>query len=163
MGARKAGVNAITVHPMSSRKRATSGSNPSFTPRIAPSMATEGKGAPARSENDGAPDLDRERRGCARHEALEAGACGRRRRVSAPFDGAEGERSTTEDGRDQFTVRPTSESSKVSLSMAVSGSFVFAKFGGVVIIAIVLAILAVGTPIALLGLRGRKRKLAKGK
>jgi hypothetical protein len=72
--------------------------------------------------------------------------------VSAP--GAESSTGTSEDGRDQFTVKPTGESSKATVSMAVTPTFIFAKFLPLVILVVVVLLLLVGTPIALV-VRGR--------
>lgn len=62
-----------------------------------------------------------------------------------------------EDGRDQFTVSPEGESTKVTASMAITPAFIFAKFLIVILLAVVLLILIVGTPIALV-VRSRRRK-----
>lgn len=64
---------------------------------------------------------------------------------------------TSDDGRDQFTVSPQGESSEATVQMAVTPSFVFAKFTGLVIGLVVLVLLIVGTPIALVAMRRGKK------
>ncbi len=63
----------------------------------------------------------------------------------------------TEGGRDWFSVSPTGDSAHAQVAMAVTPAFVFAKFLPVVIIAILVIILIIGTPIALV-VRRRKGK-----
>lgn len=72
--------------------------------------------------------------------------------------GATYETGKSDDGRDQFVVHPTSESAAMTVSMAVTPGFVMIKFWPVVLIAVVLLLLIVGTPIALV-----MRKRAKGR
>lgn len=67
------------------------------------------------------------------------------------------------DGRDQFTVTPTSNSqpAQMTVNMAVTPTFVMAKFWPVVLIAVILVVLIVGTPIALV-VRSKGKKKAAG-
>lgn len=63
-----------------------------------------------------------------------------------------------EDGRDQFTVTPSGESSQVTVSMAVTPTFVLAKFWPLVLLAVLLLVLVIGTPVALVVMKRRKGK-----
>lgn len=75
-----------------------------------------------------------------------------------------GEISQSPDGRDQLTLRPESDSQAVTLSMAVTPGFVFAKFWPLVLLAVVLLVLVIGTPVALVvRSRGKKKKAAAAK
>jgi len=71
--------------------------------------------------------------------------------------GGEAQAGEAEDGRSQFTVTPTEESADVEVTMAVTPTFVLAKFWPVVLGAVVLLVLVVGTPIAILVLRRRHK------
>lgn len=60
------------------------------------------------------------------------------------------------DGRDQFTVRPTSDAADITATMAVTPTFVLVKFWPIVLLAVMVLVLIVGTPIALVRMRKRK-------
>lgn len=64
------------------------------------------------------------------------------------------------DGRDQFTVRPSGESTMLTVSLAVTPAFVLAKFWPVVLLAVILLVLIIGTPVALV-MRKRRKGAAK--
>lgn len=68
------------------------------------------------------------------------------------------EQSTAPDGRDQFTVTPSGESSQVVVSMAVTPAFVMAKFWPLVLGAFILLVLIIGTPVALVVMKRKKGK-----
>lgn len=72
------------------------------------------------------------------------------------------EQGKSPDGRDMFTVRPGDEPSQVSVAMAVTPGFVAAKFWPVVLLAVVLLVLIIGTPVALVVMKRRKGKTASG-
>ena len=72
-------------------------------------------------------------------------------------DGGEKSIGTAPDGRDQFQVTPTGSSAEARLAMAITPTFVIAKFWPVLLIAIVLLVLVIGTPIALVGARRRRK------
>ncbi|HWH09240.1 MAG TPA: hypothetical protein VNX21_08570, partial [Candidatus Thermoplasmatota archaeon] len=74
------------------------------------------------------------------------------------LEATNGEATTGEwtDGRQAFTVRPTDDQAETRVTMAVTPSFVLFKFWPLVLGAVVLLVLAVGTPIALVVLRRRK-------
>lgn len=74
--------------------------------------------------------------------------------------GGAGEKGTAPDGREQFTVTPSSDTAHVNVAMAVTPSFVVAKFWPVLLLAVVLLVLIVGTPIALV-VRSRRKKASK--
>lgn len=69
---------------------------------------------------------------------------------------AEQSTSTRPDGRESFTVTPHGGSTVATISMAVTGTFVVAKFWPVLLGALVLLVLVVGTPIALVVVRRRR-------
>lgn len=77
--------------------------------------------------------------------------------------GAQTQTGKAPDGRQQFTVRPTSENAQVTVAMSVTPTFVLAKFWPIVLLAVILLVLIIGTPIALVvRSRGRKKRaLAK--
>ncbi|HVM45031.1 MAG TPA: hypothetical protein VM582_03760 [Candidatus Thermoplasmatota archaeon] len=60
------------------------------------------------------------------------------------------------DGRDQFTATPREGSTDVTVSMAVTPTFVLLKFWPLVLLAVLLLVLVVGSPIALVVLKRRK-------
>lgn len=66
------------------------------------------------------------------------------------------ETATEPDGRESFTVTPTDETAQASVSMAVTPSFVIAKFWPVLLLAVLVIFLLVGTPIAFVIMRRRK-------
>jgi hypothetical protein len=70
--------------------------------------------------------------------------------------GGDFERGEAPDGRDQFTVRPTSDAAEITATMAVTPTFVLVKFWPIVLLAVILLVLIVGTPIALVRMRKRK-------
>lgn len=74
------------------------------------------------------------------------------------LDATNGEAKQTEwsDGRQAFTVRPTEAQAETSVTMSVTPTFVLFKFWPLVLGAVVVLVLAVGTPIALVVLRRRK-------
>lgn len=76
--------------------------------------------------------------------------------------GATSETGKSADGRDQFTVTPEGANSQVTVSMAVTPTFVLLKFWPLVLLAVILVVLIVGTPVALIARsRGKKNKAAK--
>lgn len=78
--------------------------------------------------------------------------------------GGTSETSKAPDGRDQFTVTPESGDAQVTVSMAVTPTFVLAKFWPIVLLAVILVVLIVGTPIALIvRSRGKKKRVAAAK
>jgi hypothetical protein len=72
-------------------------------------------------------------------------------------EGGEKETGTSEDGRDQFTVRPEGESAKATVSMAVTPSFVVAKFWPLLLVVAMVLILLIGSPIAFVVMRRRRK------
>lgn len=66
------------------------------------------------------------------------------------------ERGTSEDGRDQFTV--SGSGAPVTVSLAVTPGFVLAKFWPLVLLAVLVLVLIVGTPIALVRMKKNKAK-----
>lgn len=78
-------------------------------------------------------------------------------------DGGTQETGESEDGRDQFTVRPTGESAKATVSMAVTPSFVVAKFWPLLLLVAMILILLIGSPIAFVVMRRRKKAAAPKK
>ena len=76
-------------------------------------------------------------------------------------EGGSKETGESADGRDQFTVRPQSESAKATVSMAVTPGFVVAKFWPLLLVVAMVLILLVGSPIAFVVMRRRKGKGAK--
>lgn len=73
--------------------------------------------------------------------------------------GGEKEVGESEDGRSQFTVRPSEDQARATVSMAVTPSFVVMKFWPILLLAVMVIVLLVGTPVALV-VRGRKKKNA---
>lgn len=71
--------------------------------------------------------------------------------------GGQFETGTAPDGREQFTVRPTSDEAEITATMAVTPTFVLLKFWPLVLLAVILLVLIVGTPIAIVRLKKRKR------
>lgn len=71
--------------------------------------------------------------------------------------GGEYQASKAADGRDQFVVTPTDERADVTATMSVTPTFVMAKFWPVVLLAVLLLVLIVGTPVALVMRRKRKQ------
>lgn len=61
------------------------------------------------------------------------------------------------DGRDEMRVTPTSGSAEATMEIAVTPTFVFLQFWPLVLGAVFLLVLAVGTPVAIVVLRRRKR------
>lgn len=76
------------------------------------------------------------------------------------IQGGEGQTGTSADGRDQFQVTPGEEGSHVTVAMAVTPSFVFAKFLPLVLLALLIVLLIIGTPIAIVVVRRRRKKQA---
>lgn len=76
-------------------------------------------------------------------------------------EGGDKETGESADGRDQFTVRPQSESAKATVSMAVTPSFVIAKFWPLLLLVAMVLILLIGSPIAFVVMRRRKGKAGK--
>ncbi|MFA5860327.1 MAG: hypothetical protein WDA16_01395 [Candidatus Thermoplasmatota archaeon] len=76
--------------------------------------------------------------------------------VDAP--GATTKTGTASDGRDQFTVTPQSGTTTASVAIALTPTFVFLKFWPLVIFAVVLLVLVIGTPIAIVVVRRGKNK-----
>lgn len=72
-------------------------------------------------------------------------------------EGGDGVAGESNDGREQFTITPNGQQAHTTMSIAVTPTFVLVKFWPVVLLAVVLLFLLVGTPIALLVLRRRKR------
>lgn len=72
--------------------------------------------------------------------------------------GGAGQTGKSADGRDQFTVTPSDGSAHASVAMAVTPSFVVAKFWPVLLVALVVLVLVIGTPIALVATRRRRNK-----
>lgn len=74
-----------------------------------------------------------------------------------------GEGSTgSEDGRDSFEVTPDQgKTAKATVAMAVTPSFVIAKFWPVLLLAVLVIFLLVGSPIAFVVLRRRRKKAQK--
>lgn len=68
----------------------------------------------------------------------------------------EAETSTWSDGRQAFTVRPAEGQAETAVVLSVTPTFVLFKFWPLVLGAVVVLVLAVGTPIALVVLRRRK-------
>lgn len=75
-------------------------------------------------------------------------------------EGGESKVGEADDGRSQFTVTPSREEAKATVSMAVTPTFVVIKFWPVLLLALMVLVLLVGTPVALV-MRGRKKKGAK--
>lgn len=73
-------------------------------------------------------------------------------------DGGTVEQGKAEDGRDQVVVRPTGDSATATMSMAVTPTFVLLKFWPLVLLAVLVLVLLVGTPIALVAMRRKRRK-----
>lgn len=75
------------------------------------------------------------------------------------FSATGGQGSTgTENGRDYFTVAPESgQDAQASMSIGITPGFVIAKFWPVLLLAVLIIFLLVGTPIALVVLRRRKK------
>ncbi|HVL49607.1 MAG TPA: hypothetical protein VM889_13715 [Candidatus Thermoplasmatota archaeon] len=67
---------------------------------------------------------------------------------------------TKVDGRDAFRVKPSGDSAKTTVSMAVTPSFVVVKFWYVVLAIVLLLALVFGTPLAL-AIRNSRRKKAQ--
>jgi hypothetical protein len=82
--------------------------------------------------------------------------------LSAP--GATTTTGTSSDGRDQFTVTPGSGgATTASVGIAVTPTFVFLKFWPLVLAAVLLLVLIIGTPIAIVVVRRGRRNKAAGK
>lgn len=76
--------------------------------------------------------------------------------VDAP--GATTTTGTASDGRDEFSATPNTDSTTASVAIALTPTFVFLKFWPLVIFAVVLLVLIIGTPIALVVARRGKNK-----
>lgn len=70
--------------------------------------------------------------------------------------GGEFEVKKSDDGRDAFSVKPTDSTAQATVQMAVTPTFVVLKFWPIVLFAVLLVVLIVGTPVALL-MRRRKK------
>lgn len=75
--------------------------------------------------------------------------------------GAQSEQGKSPDGRDQFTVTPSEDRADVVVSMAVTPTFVLLKFWPLVLLAVLLLVLVIGTPIALVMAKRRRGKAKK--
>lgn len=73
-------------------------------------------------------------------------------------DGGVGSLGESSDGREQFTVTPNESKAHTTMSIAVTPTFVLAKFWPVVLLAVILLVLIVGTPIAIFTLRRKRAK-----
>lgn len=71
--------------------------------------------------------------------------------------GGEAKQTTWTDGRDAFTVTPSSSTATATVGMSVTPTFVMIKFWPIVLGAVVLLVLVIGTPIAIVVLRRRKK------
>ena len=78
-------------------------------------------------------------------------------------EGGSKETGESADGRDQFTVRPSDDEATATVSMAVTPSFVFAKFWPILLLVAMVLILLVGSPIAFVVMRRNKKKAKAGK
>lgn len=83
--------------------------------------------------------------------------------TSVTGSGADIEKGESADGREQFTVRPEGESATITASVAVTPTFVLLKFWPLVLLAVLLLVLIVGTPVTLVVMKRRKAKGAAAK
>lgn len=61
------------------------------------------------------------------------------------------------DGREQFTVQPTGAQAVASMGIAITPTFLMIKFWPIVLLAVLILVLVIGTPIALFVMRRRKK------
>ncbi|MEA3199627.1 MAG: hypothetical protein QOE90_1055 [Thermoplasmata archaeon] len=65
---------------------------------------------------------------------------------------------TAPDGRSQVVVKPSGDAASTRLAIAVTPTFIVAKFWPVLLLAVIVLVLIVGTPIAIVASRRRKSK-----
>jgi hypothetical protein len=77
--------------------------------------------------------------------------------TSVETSGATATTGTASDGRDSFSVTPQRDDATATAAIAVTPTFVLAKFWPVVLLALLVVLLLVGTPIAIVVVRRRRR------